>query len=63
MAKRTARMGDWDLQVFVADPDCFASIVSIAKKTEMRKKGVAARELHWFFKVGSKCGRNSGCVY
>ena len=38
MAKRTARMGDWDLQVFVADPDCFANIFSIAKKPEMREK-------------------------
>ena len=44
MAKRTARVGDWDLQVFVADPDCFANIVSIAKKPEMRKKGVAANK-------------------
>ena len=31
-------MGDWDLQVFVADPDCFANIFSITKKPEMREK-------------------------
>ena len=32
----------WVTGIFVADPDCFANPVSIAKKTEMRKKGVSA---------------------